>query len=75
MGKKFKVGKSYECANMYMGSIKVLKRYKKNIIVFDGKEEYKASVKIDNEGDEYIQNNSVTPRMKGIYTYSASWEI
>lgn len=75
MGKKFKVGKSYECANMFMSSIKVLKRCKKNIIVFDGKEEYKANIKIDNEGDEYIQNNSVSSRVRGIYTYSASWEI
>lgn len=75
MGKKFKVGKSYECANMHMGSIKILKRHKKNVTVFDGKEEYNITIKIDDDGDEYIQNNSVSSRMKGVYTYSASWEI
>ena len=74
MGKKFKVGKFYECANFYMNPIKVLYRTKKNIVVDDGECQWSAKTKIDNDGDEFIQKDTKLVT-KGIYTYSASWEI
>lgn len=75
MGKKFEVGKSYECANFHYKPIKILSRTKKNVIVDNGDESWGARVRIDNEGDEYIQKSSTLLRYRGIETYSAGWEI
>ena len=75
MGKIFEIGKKYECANFHMRPITVLSRTKKNVAVFDGKEEWSARVKIDKDGDEYIQKKSQQITCRGIQTYSASWEI
>ena len=75
MDKKFEVGKSYECANFRLKPIKILSRTKKNLVVDNGDESWGARVRIDNEGDEYIQKSSTILRYRGIETYSASWEI
>lgn len=75
MDKKFEVGKSYECANFRLKPIKILSRTKKNLIVDNGDESWGARVRIDNEGDEYIQKSSTILRYRGIETYSADWEI
>lgn len=75
MNKKFKVGKKYECANRSMGNVIVLNRVGKKIHVTDGKEEYTAVIKIDKDGDEFIQKTNVPLTLKGIYTYSADWEV
>lgn len=75
MDKKFKVGKRYECANFHMHPITVVSRTKKNITVFDGKEEWSARAYLDNDGDEYIQKRDQKLIYRGIQTYSASWEI
>ena len=75
MDKKFEVGKSYECANFRLKPIKILHRTKKNVIVDNGDESWGARVRIDCEGDEYIQKSSTILRYRGIETYSADWEI
>ena len=75
MGKKFKIGKSYECANFHLQNIKVLNRTKKNISVDDGIEVWNARIMMDKDGDEYIQKRETNIANKGIQTYSASWEI
>ena len=36
MGKKFEVGKSYECANFHLKPIKIINRTKKTLTVDDG---------------------------------------
>ena len=75
MGKKFEVGKSYECANFHYKPIKILHRTKKHVVVDNGDESWGARIRIDYEGDEYIQRSSMAIRYRGIETYSASWEI
>ena len=46
-----------------------------NVVVDNGDESWGARVRIDNEGDEYIQKSSILLRYRGIETYSADWEI
>lgn len=75
MNKIFKVGKVYECANPHIGSIKVLDRMKSKILVTDGEENWTMVIKKDADGDEFVQKNDVSLNLKGIYTYSADWEI
>lgn len=75
MNKKFEIGKKYECANSEIGTIKVLDRIGKKLHVTNGKEEYTAVIKIDKDGDEFIQKTDVPLKLKGIYTYSADWEV
>lgn len=75
MGKKFEVGKSYECANFHYKPIKILSRTKKIVIVDNGIESWGARARIDDDGDEYIQKSSTLLRYRGIETYSADWEI
>lgn len=75
MGKQFEVGKKYECANFHMHPITVLSRTKKNVTVNDGFDVWGARVKIDNDGDEYIQRSTIPLRYYGLQTYSASWEL
>ena len=43
-------------------------------MVDDGECQWSARTKIDNDGDEFIQKDTKLVT-KGIYTYSASWEI
>lgn len=75
MNQKFEIGKKYECANMGIGNITVLNRTGKKLHVTDGKEEYTAVIKTDKDGDEFIQKTDVPLKLKGIYTYSADWEV
>ena len=74
MNKKFEVGKRYECANINLGYIEILKRTNNNITVFDGKEEWSGRARIDKDGYEYIQKTDVPLKIKGLYTYSSEWE-
>lgn len=75
MGKKFEVGKYYECANFHLNPIKIINRTKRTVVVDDGIEVWKTKTKKDDDGDEYVQKSTKIPRYRGVETYSASWEI
>ena len=75
MGKKFEVGKWYECANFHLNPVKVIGRKKKTVTVYDGKDTWNARARLDKDGDEFIQKTEVRLAIKGIETYSSAWEV
>lgn len=73
--KKFEVGKRYEFYQREYGSITVLRRTPKCIVVTNGGSTWRMVIRKDTEGSEYVVDSSVPARWQAAFTCSARWEL
>ena len=73
--KKFEVGKTYEWYQREYGSIKVLRRTQKSILVTNGGSTWRMKIRTDTDGNEYVIDSTVPARWRDAFTCSSKWEL
>ena len=73
MAKQFEVGKYYEASDSGLDPIRILKRTKKTVLVWNGHIAWRMFIKHDKDGNEFVTDSSVPFRYRDEYTYSSKW--
>lgn len=72
---KFEVGKKYESADWGLSKITILKRTAKSVKVSNGDYEWMMRIRVDENGDEYVQDSSAGRKWVEAFTFKACWEV
>lgn len=70
---KFEIGKRYEWYQREYGSIQILRRTPKCVVVTNGGSTWRMLVREDPDGNEYVVDSSVPYKWRDAFTCSAKW--
>lgn len=75
--RRFEVGHCYDSGDCGFDPIEVLGRTAKTITVTNGITTWRMRIRIDADGNEYVQDSTVPKsyRSIGVGTYNAKWEV
>ena len=72
---KFEVGKKYEAFDSGLDGITILKRTAKSVKVSNGLNEWMMRIRVDENGDEYVQDSAAGKKWVEAFTFKACWEV